>query len=106
VIVGGAGGGSTQVVVRAIGPSLAAAGVANPLQDPTLELFDGNGVSVTTNDNWQDSDGGAISATKLQPNDSRESAVLRTIPPGAYTAIVRGKNGATGVGLVEVYSLQ
>lgn len=109
VMIGGfiyAGGASgSKVVVRAIGPSLAAAGVANPLQNPTLDLLDGNGNVVASNDDWQQSNQvRTITATGLQPTAPEESAVyLSGLPTGAYTAIVRGKDGGTGVGLVEAY---
>jgi cyclophilin family peptidyl-prolyl cis-trans isomerase len=109
VMIGGfivAGNGSQQVLVRAIGPSLAAAGVANPLADPTLTLYDSQGTQIDFNDNWQDSPAQAeIEATMIPPNDPKESAVLPTLAPGGYTAIVRGAGSATGTGLVEVYVL-
>lgn len=106
-IAGPIGDGTTKVVVRAIGPSLASAGVANPLQDPTLELHDGNGGMIASNDDWQGDSGAAeIRTNKLDPKDARESALLRALQPGAYTAIVAGKDGTTGVGLVEVYNPQ
>jgi hypothetical protein len=107
LIVGPANGASTNVVVRAIGPTLGNFGIAGALQDPTLELHDGNGALLLVNDNWQDDPSAAqVQAVNLAPNDPRESAVLRSLPPGAYTAIVRGKNNTTGVGLVEVYNVQ
>jgi hypothetical protein len=95
---------ATKVVVRAIGPSLP---LNNALQDPVLELHNANGAITATNDDWQ-SDPAAteIQAENLDPKDSRESALLRTLAPGVYTAIVRGKNNSTGIGLVEVYNLQ
>lgn len=109
VMIGGfivAGTGDQQVLVRAIGPSLGALGIANPLGDPTLTLYDSEGTQVDSNDNWQDSpDKAAIEATMIQPNDPLESAVLPSLAPGAYTAIVSGANGTTGTGLVEVYAL-
>jgi hypothetical protein len=93
-----------QVVVRAIGPSLAKAGVSGALQDPVLELHDSKGALVMTNDDWdtQDAD---IRASGLAPTDARESALLTTLQPGAYTAVIRGKNNTTGVALVEIYDL-
>ena len=110
VMIGGfivAGNGSQQVLVRAIGPSLAAAGVADPLADPTLTLYDSQGTQIDFNDNWQDSPAQAeIEATMIPPNDPKESAVLPTLAPGGYTAIVRGAGSATGTGLVEVYVLE
>ncbi|MDQ6626483.1 MAG: hypothetical protein M3Y69_10175 [Verrucomicrobiota bacterium] len=95
-----------KIVVRAIGPSLAAQNVTGPLQDPTITLYDGNGTLLETNDNFADSaEAGEISANKLAPLDPRESAILRILSPGAYTAVVTGAGGSTGVGLVEVYNL-
>jgi hypothetical protein len=94
--------GNTTLVIRAIGPSLAAFGVNSALADPVLELHDSNGGSFT-NDNWQDDPNAALIPASLQPKDPRESATYQTLPPGAYTVIVRGVNNTTGVGLVEVY---
>jgi hypothetical protein len=94
-----------QVVARAIGPSLASAGVSGPLQDPVLELHDSKGAVVMTNDNWQDAQETDIRASGLAPTDARESAVLTTLAPGAYTVVIRGKNDITGVALVEIYDL-
>ena len=99
-----AGSGSTTLLIRAIGPSLVAAGVNNALADPVLELHDSNGGSFT-NDNWQDDPNAGLIPASLQPRDPRESATYQTLPPGAYTVIVRGANNAIGVGLVEVYAL-
>ncbi len=95
-----------QVLLRAIGPSVQSGGipVEGRMTDPTLELYDGSGALITTNDNWKDSpDRPGIEATGIPPTDDRESAIVRTLPPGSYTAIVRGKNDSTGIALVEVY---
>jgi len=97
--------GGATVLLRAIGPSLVNAGIQDPLQDPVLELHDSQGNTVTTNDDWQDSQKDEIEATGIPPTDPRESAILGTFAPGAYTAIVSGKDGTTGVGLVEAYHL-
>jgi pimeloyl-ACP methyl ester carboxylesterase len=108
VLIGGTiitGGTSTSVLVRAMGPSLASAGVSTALQDPTLELHDGNGTVIALNDNWRDSQESQIIGTSIPPRDDRESAILTMLPPGAYTAIVRGKENSVGVGLVEAYQL-
>jgi hypothetical protein len=108
LIVGG-GSGSTTVVVRALGPSVP---VANALSDPTLELHDASGTTIATNDNWKIDDAtgqsqeAAIRATTIPPTNDLESALLQTLPAGNYTAVVRGKNNTTGVGLVEAYNLQ
>jgi phospholipase/lecithinase/hemolysin len=99
-------GGSDTVVVRAIGPSLADAGVANPLADPTLDLYDANGVIIRSDDNWRDSQESLIQSAGLAPTNDAESAIIRSLTPGGYTAVVRGKDGGTGVALVEVYNLQ
>ena len=96
--------GNTTLLIRAIGPSLTAFGINNALADPVLELHDSNGGSFT-NDNWQDDPNAALIPTSLRPKDSRESATYQTLPPGAYTVIVRGVNNTTGVGLIEVYAL-
>jgi len=107
VLIGGmiVGGTETKtVIVRAIGPSLGGSGIANPLSNPMLELFDGNGTIVQSNDDWQQGpDAQTITEAGLAPIDSKESALYATLNPGAYTAIVEGVDGATGVGLVEVY---
>jgi hypothetical protein len=107
VLIGGViiGGTETKtVIVRAIGPSLGAAGIANPLPDPTLELYDSNGAIVQSNDDWQQGpDAQTITDAGLAPTNSKESARSATHNPGAYTAIVQGVGGVTGVGLVEVY---
>jgi hypothetical protein len=96
----------TTVLIRGMGPSLTSAGVPNALQDPTLELHDGNGNKVRVNDNWKDTQQADIEATGIPPNDDRESAILTEIAPGNYTAILAGKNGTGGNGLIEVYSIQ
>ena len=93
------------VVVRALGPTLASFGISNPLPNPTLELYDGNGTLIASNNDWRATQQNAISATGLQPPNDSESAILRTLAPGNYTAIVRGVNNATGVAVVEVYDL-
>lgn len=104
IIVGGGSGGA-NVIVRAIGPSLTAAGVNGALADPTLELHDGNGTVIGANDNWRDEQETEIVASSLAPNDDLESAILQTLLPGGYTAIVRGAGETTGVGLVEAYDI-
>jgi hypothetical protein len=108
IVGGGAGGGNAKVIVRAIGPSLPVAGA---LGDPTLELHDGSGTTIASNDNWKTRPDGSsqqadIEATTIPPTNDLESAVVATLAPGNYTAVVRGKNNTTGVGLVEVYNLQ
>jgi hypothetical protein len=96
------GNGSTTVLFRALGPST---GIGNALQDPTLELHDGQGGIVATNDNWQDTQEDAIKQTTIPPGDPNESAILQSLSPGAYTAVVKGKNGTSGVAVVDGYQL-
>jgi hypothetical protein len=104
------GTGTTRALIRAIGPSLTQFGVPNALSDPILELRDGTGVLLGSNDNWRNSQENAIIAVTLPvgllaPTNDLESAILAFLSPGSYTAIVRGNNNPTGVGLVEVYDL-
>ena len=99
-------GESDTIVVRAIGPSLADMGVADPLLDPTLDLYDANGVILLSDDNWRDSQETLIQSTGLTPTNDAESAIIKSLAPGNYTAVVRGKDDTTGVALVEVYNLQ
>jgi hypothetical protein len=100
------GSGFKRVIVRALGPSLKSGGqpVPGTLQDPVLELHDSNG-AVITNDNWRDSQETEIQQSGLAPTDDREAAIIRTVPAGTYTGIIRGANNTTGVGLIEVYDL-
>ncbi len=102
----GNGSDNEPVLIRGLGPSLT--GVANQLADPILSLYDGNGAVLMSNDNWQDDPAQAalIIATGVPPEDDLEAALLTTLPPGGYTAIVSGNNGSTGIALVEVYHLQ
>ena len=104
----GGGSASLSVLLRALGPSLTQFGVSNPLADPTLELRDGNGALVRSNDNWRDdpTQEALINATGIPPSDNAESAIVATIAPERHTVIVAGKGSATGVALVEAYHLQ
>jgi hypothetical protein len=102
------GGNSKRVLFRALGPSVKVNGNAVPeaLQDPTLELHDGNGATMITNDNWPDAPNAAeIQSTGLAPPDNHESAILMNLPPGNYTTVVRGVGNTTGIGLAEAYKL-
>jgi len=104
-----------RVIIRAIGPELSRYGVPDVLVDPTLELYDGTGALIASNNDWQHTIIGgiigngqvrAIIASGLAPADGRESAMVVELPAGNYTAIVRGVNDTTGVALVEVYDLE
>jgi hypothetical protein len=114
VMIGGiitsGGNGSTQIVVRGLGPTLAAPpfGIAGALADPVVTLVDSNGNIVASNNNWKDKPGqaAAIQATGLAPPNDLESAIIITVAAGRYTAILRGNGGGTGIGLVEVYKLR
>jgi len=117
VMIGGfivQGSGPKRVIVRAIGPELTRYGVQNALPDPKLELHDGSGALIASNDNWQTTViGGIITRDQVMdiqnsghaPTHSSESAIIAELPPGRYTAIVQGKNIIVGVALVEVYDL-
>jgi arylsulfate sulfotransferase len=97
---------SKTVVLRGLGPSLGENGLTGALADPVISLFDANGGLVATNDDWQSGpDAGQIAADGLAPTDAAEAALRATLAPGAYTAVVSGKNSAAGIGLVEVYDL-
>ena len=94
-----------KVIIRAMGPSLSQFGVGSALADPTLELHDATGAIIATNDNWADSQRTEIESTGIAPTSELESAIVRTLAPGAYTALVDGKGGSVGTALVEVYDL-
>jgi hypothetical protein len=97
---------SATVVVRALGPSLGALGVSQPLSDPVLTIYDSKGSAIASNDNWQQNNNRIyIQRRRLAPPNLLESALVLHLPAGAYTAVVRGANGATGNALVEVYDL-
>jgi hypothetical protein len=117
VMIGGfivQGGGPKRVIIRGIGPELTQYGIANPLANPTLELHDGTGSLIATNDDWQTTRlGGIIGSSQVSdiqnsghaPTAASESAIIADLPPGNYTAIVSGTGNTTGVALVEVYDL-
>ena len=109
VLIGGfiiKGTQSKTLILRAIGPSLAPLGVPNVLPDPALEVHDSTGGVLASNDDWHDGPNAAqIQQSGLAPIDSRESAILVTLAPGNYTAVVSGYGNGTGNGLVEVYEM-
>jgi hypothetical protein len=94
-----------QVIVRGIGPSLTQNGITDVLGDPVLELHGPSGFATITNNNWKDTQETEIRASGLAPTDDREAAILATLNPGAYTAIVKGNGNTSGVALVEIYDL-
>ncbi len=105
VIIGGLivlGADPQDVIIRAIGPSLPLAG---KLVNPILELHDGNGAMLASNDNWRSDQEAEIIASNLAPSNDFESAIVSTLAPAAYTAIVRGVSETTGIALVVAYSL-
>jgi len=110
VMIGGfilGGNNNTHVVVRGIGPTLAQIGLSPVLADPTLELHDGNGALLISNDDWQNDSVSAaqLIALGLAPQDPKESGIYTSLPPGVFTAILAGKNDGTGIGLVEIYNV-
>ena len=108
VMIGGfiiGGSAPAKLLVRGLGPSLAAAGVSGALQNPVLELYDSRGSLIYQNDNWRSTQEKEIIATTVAPANDNEAAILATLPAGAYTAILRGANSTSGVALVEVYAL-
>jgi hypothetical protein len=102
------GTGNKRVLMRGIGPSLSSGGqpVNGRLDDPVIELHDASGATIAVNDNWRATQQDEIQQTGLAPTDDRESALIASLAPGNYTAILRGANGGTGIGLVEIYDLE
>ena len=98
----------TRIAVRGLGPSLAQAGLSNVLADPTLELRDANGVLLSSNDDWQSDPASAaqLTANGLALPNPKESGMFTLLPGGQFTAILAGKNGGIGIGLVEIYNLR
>lgn len=94
-----------RLLARGIGPSLASAGVPDALADPTLEVRSADGMLVGTNDNWQSSQESEINATGIAPRQAAESAILLSLPPGSYTAVIRGSGDTTGSASIETYEL-
>jgi glucose/arabinose dehydrogenase len=111
VLIGGfilTGSVPKKVILRGIGPSLTVNGqpLAGRLSDPTLTLYDGTGAPLFSNDDWMNSaQKQEIMDSHIAPSDPKESAIVATLQPGSYTAIMSGANGATGIGVVELYDL-
>ena len=97
--------GANRVVIRGIGPSLASSGVTNSLPNPALELRNGDGSLIAENDNWRSNQQQQILATGIPPSNDKESAIIATLSPGNYTALVSGAGGSSGIALVEMYNL-
>ena len=112
ILIGGfiiTGNDNKKVLVMAKGPSLTVNGnpVPGRMNDPVLELHDANGAIMTTNDNWKDSpERTEIENSGVAPTNDNESAILRSLAPGAYTGVLFGKNDTTGIALVEIYDLE
>ena len=101
------GSGTKTVLIRGLGPSLAAAGVPGTLADPIIELHSGStGAIIAENDNWKNNQEAEIEATGIPPTNDLEAALVITLNAGAYTVIERGKSNTTGVGLLEIYDLE
>jgi hypothetical protein len=110
VLIGGlsitAENGSLPVLLRALGPSLAAFGIPTPLSDPVLEIRNSFGTIVMANDNWKQSQQAAIEATGLAPPSDKDSAILTNLAPGSYSMIVHDAAGGSGIALFEAYNLR
>jgi hypothetical protein len=109
IMIGGfiiTGSDSKKVIIRALGPSLGGAEISGAMQDPSLELHDSSGAAIAFDDDWQT--GGQrdqIAATGVAPQNDKESAIVATLAPGNYTALLRGVGETTGIAIVEVYDL-
>jgi uncharacterized delta-60 repeat protein len=104
----GGNSGSSRIAVRGIGPSLAQVGLSNVLTNPTLELHDGNGATLIANDDWEtdSASAGQLSANGLAPSSPKEAGIFASLPAGVFTAILAGKDGGSGIGLIEIFNLQ
>jgi hypothetical protein len=98
----------SRIAIRGLGPSLRSFGLSNLLADPTLEMHDANGTVMISNDNWTDDPvmAAELTANGLAPEDPHESGIFASLPPGQFTVILSGKNGGTGIALVEIYNLK
>ena len=94
-----------KVVLRGLGPSLASFGISNFLADPYLELRGSSGALIRKNNNWKDDQRSEIEGTGFQPTNDLESVIVATLVPGAYTALLTGNGGTTGIGTVELYDM-
>jgi hypothetical protein len=99
------GNAPKKIAIRGMGPVLASSGITDFLADPFLELRSSSGALLQSNDNWKDTQQAEIESIGLAPNDNREAVIVTTLTPGSYTALLTGKGGTTGVGLVEIYDV-
>src|SRR5207302_9954389 len=99
------GSASKKVIVRALGPTLARFGLSGVLQDPVLDLYDSSNNLIGYNDNWKSSQQTEIQASGYAPGDNREAAIIQTLTPGNYTAVVHGVSRTVGAALLEVHDL-
>ena len=99
------GNEAARIGLRALGPSLAGAGISDPLADPELELYDGNGSLMFRNDNWRSDQETEILEAGIAPGAEQEAAMIATLPGGNYSAVARGGNGSEGVGLIDIYDV-
>jgi hypothetical protein len=109
VMLGGfilTGSAPVSLLIRALGPSLANAGLSRVLADPQLDVYDASGQLIFSNDNWRDTQEAEIIATGLAPTDDRESALVVTLNPGLYTNVLTGVGATTGIGFLQIYSLE
>lgn len=97
-------GAAQRIVIRALGPSLGSAGVSGEMSDPTLDIYRGSQL-ILSNDNWKSDHRQQLQASGLAPQNDKEAAIITDLEPGAYSAVLRGKNNTTGVALSEVYQL-
>jgi hypothetical protein len=95
-----------RIGLRALGPSLSAAGISDPLADPELELYDGNGFLIFENDSWRSEQETEIIAAGIAPTQEQEAAIIVTLPGGNYSAVARGVNGSEGVSLIDIFDLE
>jgi hypothetical protein len=100
------GAGNSKVVVRALGPTLEGRGISDVLQDPDVRLFDQQGTQLAENNSWKEGQRTELEELQLAPGNDSEAAIVTTLPGGQYTAVVRGRDGSSGVGLVEVYNVR
>lgn len=107
VVIGGfiIKGGGKRILIRGLGPSLTALGVPGALADPVLDMYDGTGALIASNTKWRSSSEIEIQQSGLAPSNDNESAIITSLPEGAYTVVLQGANGTTGAALMEIFEL-